>query len=327
MDVFQEYNQAAALYNAKRFSEANDLFGKLVRDDPGNALFAYAMLMCLAELGVPSPAEHLPRELEDKREQLGLIFRQDNLTNGLCSRGFTVRVETKKHTADVLAEKGGERFLVQFSDIFGSMFSNTYRAASGEPHWEGIVAGTERTAVEKELRTLVLRAHVEIYPLSPGSGAKDPLSGGRIEADAGNLVAKLTSRNEADFLQGLSEATSLAQRGESLGLQALNEAIRQKSGRKDIRFYEPGLAWRDIKEIEQAPNRLLELAQRHALLADSELSGRLISMCLPILGTDGLGRLCDEIRAVGGIEQSRAFQLLYNQMHSAVHLRHARGEV
>jgi hypothetical protein len=50
-------------------------------------------------------------------------------------------------------------------------------------------------------------------------------------------------------------------------------------------------------------------------------------MCLPILGTDGLGRLCDEIRAVGGIEQSRAFQLLYNQMHSAVHLRHARGEV
>lgn len=151
--------------------------------------------------------------------------------------------------------------------------------------------------------------------------------GGGVRADAGVLVGKLISPNEASFLQGLSEATSLAQGGESVGLQALNEAIRQKSGRKNVRFYEPGLAGRDIKDIEQAPNRVLELAKRHALLEDPELSGRLISMCLPILGAEGLGRLCDQLCTVGGTDQFRAFQLLYNQMHSAVHLRHARGEI
>jgi hypothetical protein len=148
-----------------------------------------------------------------------------------------------------------------------------------------------------------------------------------VRADAGVLVAKLISPDEASFLQGLREATSLAKRGELVGLQALNEAIRHKSGRKDVRFYEPGLAARDMKDIEQAPNGLLELAKRHALLEDPEVSGRLISMCLPILGAEGVGRLCDQVCAVGGSDQFRAFQLLYNQMHSAVHFRHARGEI
>jgi hypothetical protein len=318
MNVLHLYNEAASLYNAMRFSEARDLFGRLVRYDPNNTLFAYAMLMCLTELGVPNVAEHLPGELKDRREQLGLVFRQDNLANGLCIRGFSVRVETKEHTANVLAEKGNERFLIQFSDVLGSILSNTYRAASGEQQWERIESGKEKTALERELQPLVVRAHIEIYPLSFGLEAVK-------ETSVDNLVAKLTSPDEADFLQGLSEATSLAQRGKLVGLQALNEAIQQKSGRKNIQFYEPGLVDRDIGEIEHASERILELAKRHALFEDSELSGRLISMCLPILGVEGLGRLCDQVQTVGGTEQFRAFQLLYNQMHSAVQLRHAQG--
>ena len=166
MDVLNSYNEAASLYNANRFSEASELFSKLVRHDPTNPVFAYAMLMCLSELGVPNVAERLPPELEEKREQLGLMFRQENLANALRAHGFTVQGETKEYTADVLARKGGERFLVQFSDVFGSISSNTYRAARGEAQWERIEPGTERSAVEREIRPLVLRAHVEIYELS-----------------------------------------------------------------------------------------------------------------------------------------------------------------
>jgi hypothetical protein len=166
MNVLNLYNEAASLYNTKRFSEARDLFGRLVRYDPSKTLFAYAMLMCLSELGVPNVAEHLPGELKDRREQLGLVFRQDNLANGLCIRGFSVQVEMKEHTANVFAEIGDERFLVQFSDVLGSIFSNMYRAASGEQQWERIESGKERSALERELRPLVVRAHIEIYPLT-----------------------------------------------------------------------------------------------------------------------------------------------------------------
>lgn len=166
MDISNSYNEAASLYNAQRFSEASDLFSNLVRHDPADPVFAYAMLMCLSKLGVPNVAERLPPELEEKREQLGLMFRQENLANALRARGFTVQGETKEYTSDVIAQKGDDRFLVQFSDIFGSISSNTYRAAHREAQWERIEPGAERNAVEREIRALVLRAHVEIYPLS-----------------------------------------------------------------------------------------------------------------------------------------------------------------
>jgi hypothetical protein len=166
MDVANSYDEAAGLYNARRFSEASDLFSKLVRHDPTNPVFAYAMIMSLSELGVRNVAERLPPELEEKREQLGVIFRQENLANALRARGFIVQVETENHTAEVLAEKHGERFLVRFSDIFLGISCDTFRATRGEDQLEHIEPSTLRTAVEREIYPLVLRSHLEIYKLS-----------------------------------------------------------------------------------------------------------------------------------------------------------------
>ena len=166
MDVANSYDEAAGLYNAGRFSEASNIFSKLVRHDPTNPLFAYAMIMSLSELGVRNLAERLPPELEEKREDLGVLFRQENLANALRARDFTVQGETKDQTAEVLAEKHGERFLVRFSDLLGGISCNTYRAARGEQQWEYIEPSAERTAVEREINPLVFRCHLEIYELS-----------------------------------------------------------------------------------------------------------------------------------------------------------------
>lgn len=135
-------------------------------------------------------------------------------------------------------------------------------------------------------------------------------------------------QDEATFLDALREATSLAPKGDDLGVRALSEAIRRRCGKKDITFYTPsfgGLTMRPGEELMEAEKRLLELAKSHRLFDDPAATQNLISAALS-LSQDGLSSLVQTIFVVAGSEEGYDFQLLYNQMHSSIKLRHARGE-
>ena len=143
------------------------------------------------------------------------------------------------------------------------------------------------------------------------------------------LVRKLIFyQDEATFLDALREATALAPKGDDLGVRALGEAIRRRSGKKDIAFYAPsfgGLTVRSGEEFMGAEDHLLELAKSGKLLEDPAETQNLISAAL-FVSQDGLKSLVQTIFALAGAEQGYDFQLLFNQMHSAIKLRHARGE-
>jgi hypothetical protein len=135
-------------------------------------------------------------------------------------------------------------------------------------------------------------------------------------------------QDEATFLDALREATALVTKGDDLGVRALSEAICRRCGKRDITFYTPsfgGLTMRSREERREAENRLLELAKSRKLLDDPAATQNLISAALSV-SQDGLRGLLSTIFVLAGIEQGYDFQLLYNQMHSSVRLRNARGE-
>src|SRR5262245_7297834 len=135
-------------------------------------------------------------------------------------------------------------------------------------------------------------------------------------------------KDEEIFLGALREATALAPKGDDLGVRALSEAIRRRSGKKDVTFYAPPfgrLTMRSGEVIMQAENRLLELAKARRLLDDPAATQDLISAALPV-SKDGLSGLLQTIFVLAGTEQGYDFQLLFNQIHSSIRLRQARGE-
>lgn len=166
------------------------------------------------------------------------------------------------------------------------------------------------------------------------------------------LVGRLISfTDETTFLDALREATELARKGNALGVRALSEAIRRKSGKRQVMFYTTplgGFIWNAINkgknverttggitsvsldseqwgnEIAEAEHRLLELAKSKALLQNPEASQKLISVLWIHSGHDDLRELLHRIYDVGGGEQGYAFQLLFNQMLSNVVWRRAR---
>lgn len=143
------------------------------------------------------------------------------------------------------------------------------------------------------------------------------------------LVSKLMAEDEPTFLGGLREAVTYAPRGDDYGVRAMSEAIRRRSGKSEVEFYEPsfgGLTMRHDSEITQIEERLLDLALKRSLLADAVTTQNLISAGLSFLGQERLTELALEIARLGGVEQFYGYQLLYNQMHSSIKLRHARGE-
>ena len=153
-----------------------------------------------------------------------------------------------------------------------------------------------------------------------GRKKKDPLE---------RLVRRLIFyQDEAVFLDALREATALAAQGDDLGVRALSEAIRRRCGNRDITFYSPpvgGLTMRSFEEVMQAEERLLELAKSRQLLEDPAATQNLKSAALTS-SQDGLRGLLTNIFVLAGTEQAYDFQLLFNQIHSSIKLRHARGE-
>jgi hypothetical protein len=134
-------------------------------------------------------------------------------------------------------------------------------------------------------------------------------------------------QDEATVLDALREATSLAPKGDDLGVRALSEAIRRRCGRTDVTFYAPaaGLTMRSMEETLGAEERLLDLARSGRLLADPAATQNLISAALGV-SKDGLQGLVRTIFAVAGAEGGYDFQLLFNQMRCSLVLRRARGE-
>jgi hypothetical protein len=142
------------------------------------------------------------------------------------------------------------------------------------------------------------------------------------------LVGRLVSyQDESTFLEALREAMALAQKGDELGVKALNEAIRRRRGMKDVTFFVPhgGLIMRFDEEIMEAEEKLLAFAKSGKLLDDPALTQSLIATALRV-SQDGLSGFLRKIFTVAGSEQGYDFQLLFNQMQSAINLRDARGE-
>ena len=152
-----------------------------------------------------------------------------------------------------------------------------------------------------------------------GNKKEDPLD---------RLVSRLVSyQDETIFLDALREAMALAQKGDELGVNALNAAIRRRRGMKDVSFYVPhgGLIMRFDEELIEAEESLLSFAKSGKLLDDPALTQSLISTALRV-SQAGLAGLLRKIFALAGSEAGYDFQLLFNQMQSSVNLRDARGE-
>jgi len=145
-----------------------------------------------------------------------------------------------------------------------------------------------------------------------------------LERLAGRLV---DYKDEAVFLDALREAMALAQKGDDLGVRALSEAIRRRRGMKEVTFYMPhgGLIMRFDEEIMEAEERLLVFAKSGKLLDDPALTQSLIATALRV-SQDGLSSLLKKIFTLAGSDQGYDFQLLFNQMQSAINLKSARGE-
>ncbi len=146
-----------------------------------------------------------------------------------------------------------------------------------------------------------------------------------LERLAGRLV---DYKDEAVFLDALREAMALAQKGDELGIRALNEAIRRRRGMKEVTFYMPhgGLIMRFDEEIMEAEEKLLAFAKSGKLLDDVALTQSLIATAMRV-SQDGLTSLLKKIFTLAGSEQGYDFQLLFNQMQSAINLKGAHGEV
>ncbi len=133
------------------------------------------------------------------------------------------------------------------------------------------------------------------------------------EPCADDALRKLLSGVDEVFGEGLTEVEAMG--ANLLALATVREAIRRRAKRRNVRFYEPtaGFTCFDADELQHARARIVQLAKSHALLADPEGSGRLLSAFAMAGGFQDIVALAYEVRDAGGASQSHAFQLLYNQ--------------
>jgi hypothetical protein len=144
----------------------------------------------------------------------------------------------------------------------------------------------------------------------------------------GGLASRLASDHEATFIAALQEAVRYAPEGSDVGLRAMEEAMRRRSGNKSLSFMANKLGSLTLRlgdEIFDAPNQILKLAKNRDLLRAPAKSQDLMSACFAgdIQGARKLAIRCGEL---GGDGQLFAFQLLYNHMIGTVKLDRARGK-
>ena len=143
------------------------------------------------------------------------------------------------------------------------------------------------------------------------------------------LSTRLLSQNTGTREEALQEALAVSEMGQHLGVLALTEAIRAKSGKTDCPLYEPSrAAVRQFGEVADAKASLLRLAADHAICREAFASGRAICM----LGTLGLMDTPDDVQAlladierVGGQDQLIEFQLVGTHTQAVAKLTQATG--
>ena len=137
------------------------------------------------------------------------------------------------------------------------------------------------------------------------------------------IVDRMASDDEETSLSGLGEAVRRAESGDISGLTAIREAIRVRSGKEAVDFYQPGLvAGRGdqlAERLTQSRPKLIELAKSGALLRDPRVSGDLLSAALTQVRDHGaLEALTWDMYNAGGANQGFAFQLLYNEQRYSI---------
>ena len=143
------------------------------------------------------------------------------------------------------------------------------------------------------------------------------------------IVQKLVSQNDTIFGEGQTEVLAIPA-SDPLRLRAIREAIRIRSGKGEISFYEPnvdGLIVRNGEAMMDERALILRLAARKSLLEDPQASGSLLIAFLALNGFEGVVELAHEVRDVGGLDQFQAYQLLYNQNRSSLLLRSPQDEL
>lgn len=145
---------------------------------------------------------------------------------------------------------------------------------------------------------------------------------------AAKLASRLASNDDATFVSALTDAVQYGPRGDDLGIRAMEEAMRRRAGRRNLTFLQPnlgGLTGRAYSELEDAPKRLLQLAEARALLRDPRVSQDLMSACLIGHGAEMIRECMLKAAELGGVGECYAFQLLHNHLSQAAKLAHARG--
>jgi ankyrin repeat protein len=177
----------------------------------------------------------------------------------------------------------------------------------------------------------------------------------------GELIKQLESENEKTFQEGLNLVNSMTDEGNKLGVSTLREAIRIKSRRRDVSFFEPevpypiasgpGLTAEDIttsanalremialrgkvESVAKGSNRYMQvlaevvaLATKKRLLSDVKRSSQLLAS-LPFMADDNkrMALKCliqaVDVLAGGGHSQGFAFLLIDAEMRCSSRLAH-----
>lgn len=141
--------------------------------------------------------------------------------------------------------------------------------------------------------------------------------------ESATLLDKLTSDNESIFQAGMNEAVSIADSGNSYGVEVMREAIKIRAGNDNISFYEPGMVLTEVERYTEARSMIIELVKKNALLDDVYHSGDLISAFMFTANSYGedARALLDEIVLTGGPSEGHAFQLLFNELRCSSRLK------
>ena len=134
------------------------------------------------------------------------------------------------------------------------------------------------------------------------------------------LAKGLTSTHEQTYLEALQESVDRSNRGDVTGVKAMREAIKKKCGKSDVKFFRPGIAMRQMDEVLDAKESILELARQNRLMTDPYQTGNLISAFTSVHGDSGAGSILDEIFDNCSAQAGYDFQILFNEIVSTVKL-------
>jgi hypothetical protein len=90
------------------------------------------------------------------------------------------------------------------------------------------------------------------------------------------LVSAMTADRGRPFVKAITKCFKLCEEGKILGLCAMEEAMRIRSGKRDLRFYWLARKIRTKEGFEKAQRVFEALARNHMLLADPAFSGDLL---------------------------------------------------